>query len=176
MNYLSKQRYHKNKTICQENSSILWGHYCFSYCSWPPVQQKGRLLIGLNRILFCFNKSSQIIKWVLQYSQRGGGIKKNLTSCFNESQNIYTYAFYLFLRSRNSVEKKLVRLSIVLEACPTLIKADTHWLHSSFIMPFIMPNKWRGCAPAIMFCDRMTESFINNWYPLREISMNFDTP
>ena len=34
----------------------------FSYCSWPPIQQKSRLLIGLNCILLCLNDSSQIAK------------------------------------------------------------------------------------------------------------------
>ena len=38
------------------------GRFCYSYCSWPPVQQKSRLLIGLNVILVCFNSSNQITK------------------------------------------------------------------------------------------------------------------
>ena len=38
------------------------GRHCFSYCSWPPVQQKSRLLIGLNCIIFYLNNSSQIAK------------------------------------------------------------------------------------------------------------------
>ena len=42
----------------------------FSYCSWPPVQQKSRLLIGLNRVLFCFNNSSQITKKFGKFSVR----------------------------------------------------------------------------------------------------------
>ena len=38
------------------------GRRCFSYCSWPPIQQKNRLLIGLNCILLCLNNSGQIAK------------------------------------------------------------------------------------------------------------------
>ena len=41
------------------------GPHCFSYCSWPPIQRKSRLLIGLNCILLCLNNNSQIAKLVL---------------------------------------------------------------------------------------------------------------
>ena len=54
-----KQSYDKNNTISQEN---LMNHVpvaiVFGYCSWPAIQQKSRLLIGLNRILLCLNNSS----------------------------------------------------------------------------------------------------------------------
>ena len=40
------------------------GRHCVSYCSWPSVQQKSCLLIGLNCILFCLNNSSQIAKYL----------------------------------------------------------------------------------------------------------------
>ena len=42
------------------------GRHCFSYCSWPPVQQNIRLLIGLNCILLCLNNNSQIAKHLLR--------------------------------------------------------------------------------------------------------------
>ena len=47
----------------QNNSSgksheFCGGRHCFSYCSWPPVQQKSRLLIGLNCILLCLSNST----------------------------------------------------------------------------------------------------------------------
>ena len=41
------------------------GRPCFSYCSWPPAEQKSRLLIGLNCILHCLNNSIQIAKYSL---------------------------------------------------------------------------------------------------------------
>ena len=63
MYYLSKQKkqnYDNNKTISQEN---LMNLVAFAIVlAIVPVQQKSRLLIGLNRILFCFDNSSQITK------------------------------------------------------------------------------------------------------------------
>ena len=62
MYYLSKQSYDKNKTIGQKNLmklivvaivlAIVLGH----------PSNKSRLLIGSNRILFCFNNRSEITK------------------------------------------------------------------------------------------------------------------
>ena len=47
--------------------------HCFSYCSWPPIQLKSRLLIGLSYILLCLNNSSQITKLLMD-----GMIKVNV--------------------------------------------------------------------------------------------------
>ena len=41
-------------------------HHCFSYYSWPPDQQKSRLLIGLNCTLLGLKNNSQIAKKLLQ--------------------------------------------------------------------------------------------------------------
>ena len=60
--YFSKQSYDNKNNYSGKSHESCGERYCFSYCSWPPVQQKSRLLIGLNRILFCFNDSSQITK------------------------------------------------------------------------------------------------------------------
>ena len=43
-----------------------YGFHYFIYCSWPPVQQSSRLLIGLSRILLCLKNSSQITKQVFR--------------------------------------------------------------------------------------------------------------
>ena len=47
--------------VINENSTSAF-NYLYDFSSWPPVQQKSRPLVGLNRILFCFNNSSQITK------------------------------------------------------------------------------------------------------------------
>ena len=55
-----------SKTIWSVNRMFLYINVffvsCFGYCSWPHVQQKSRLLIGLNRILLRLNNSTQITK------------------------------------------------------------------------------------------------------------------
>ena len=62
MYYLSKQSYDKNETISQEKFMNLLAVVIVLAIVLGHVQQKSRLLIGLNRILFCFNNSSQITK------------------------------------------------------------------------------------------------------------------
>ena len=52
----------KTKQLLGKSHKFCGGRHCFSYCSWPPVQQKSRLLIALNCILLCLNNSSQITK------------------------------------------------------------------------------------------------------------------
>ena len=54
----------------EKSHEFYGGRHCFSYCSWPPVQQKSRLLIGLKCILHCLNNSSQVAKSTLTLSHK----------------------------------------------------------------------------------------------------------
>ena len=60
-----------------------------SAISWPPVQQKSRLLIGLNCILLCLNNSSQIAKKALCYYEENNDVWLAMLGSFARPLHIH---------------------------------------------------------------------------------------
>ena len=81
-----------------KSHEVCGGRHCFSYCSWSPVQQKSRLLIGLNCIPLCLNNSSQIAK-----SEKPFVNSFTLCHLFSANYPAHFHTFKVILYFRSSV-------------------------------------------------------------------------
>ena len=81
----SNWSYDEKQTINQDWSHEFCGsRHCFSYCFWPPVQQKGSLLIGLNYILFCSITEARSPRRHISFT-----VDRQSCSCHNNSLLFY---------------------------------------------------------------------------------------
>ena len=83
----SNQSYNDNKTA-RKSREFCGGRHCFRYCSWPLVQQKSPLLIGLNCILYLNDNSMPNwpklcvwIAWIVWIVDRGSHFSSSQQKC-----------------------------------------------------------------------------------------------